>query len=86
MAGGSRHESGRLIVVGLAATVPTAAAGWADFADGHEEQQRVGLVHAGPNMAAAGCYVGALPRRRRGRLCSIAGGVLGGLAAVLAGT
>lgn len=87
--GGGRRESSGLIAVGLVATVPTASAGWADYADGHEEQQRVGLVHAGVNMAAVGCYVGALLRRRGGRgggrLFSVAGGALGAVAAALGG-
>lgn len=87
--GGRRRESTGLIAVGLVASLPTAAAGLADYSDGHEEQQRVGLVHAGLNVAAVGCYLGALLGRRRGRAggraCSVAGGVVGGLAALLGG-
>ncbi|MBB6379280.1 nitrite reductase/ring-hydroxylating ferredoxin subunit [Pseudonocardia eucalypti] len=89
LCGGRRRDSSRLIVVGLLATGPTAAAGWADFADGHEEQQRVGLVHAALNATAVGCYVGALGARARrsgrGRGRSVAGGVLAGTAAALGG-
>lgn len=55
-----------LIAAGLAGTVPTVAAGWADYADGHEEQQRVGIVHAGLNSVAVACYAGALVLRSRG--------------------
>ncbi|MBV9314606.1 MAG: Rieske (2Fe-2S) protein [Pseudonocardia sp.] len=87
--GGSRRESSRLITVGLLAASPTAAAGWVDYSDGHEEQQRVGLVHAATNIAALSCYAGALLCRRSGqkggRLLSVAGGVLGGLGAALGG-
>lgn len=87
-AGGGRRESSGLIGVGLAAAVPTAAAGWADYAEGHEEQQRVGLVHAGINLAALTCYAGALVARqfgRSGRLMSVAGAGLSGLGAALGG-
>jgi nitrite reductase/ring-hydroxylating ferredoxin subunit len=87
--GGRRRESSGLIAVGLVASLPTASAGLADYSDGHEEQQRVGLVHAGLNMAAVACYAGALLRRRRGRagdrLLSVAGGTVGGVAALLGG-
>jgi nitrite reductase/ring-hydroxylating ferredoxin subunit len=86
--GGSQRDSSRLIATGLLASAPTAAAGWADYAEGHEEQQRVGLVHAMLNVAALACYGGALIGRRhgrRGRGLSAAGGALGGLAAALGG-
>jgi nitrite reductase/ring-hydroxylating ferredoxin subunit/uncharacterized membrane protein len=87
--GGSQRESSRLIATGLLAAVPTAAAGWADYAEGHEEQQRVGVVHAVTNVAALSCYAGALWRRRGGRsgarLLSLTGAALGGLGAVLGG-
>lgn len=87
--GGSQRESSRLIRAGLLASAPTAAAGWADYADGHEEQQRVGLVHAAINVAALACYGSALLRRRGGRrggrVLTAAGGALGGLAATLGG-
>jgi nitrite reductase/ring-hydroxylating ferredoxin subunit len=87
-AGGGRRESSGLIGVGLAAAVPTAAAGWADYAEGHEEQQRVGLVHAVVNIAALTCYARALLTRRHGRsgrLMSLAGAGLSGLGAALGG-
>jgi nitrite reductase/ring-hydroxylating ferredoxin subunit len=77
------------VAAGLLASAPTAAAGWADFAEGHEEQQRVGLVHAGLNVCALACYGGALLRRRGGRrggrVLTAAGGALGGLSAALGG-
>lgn len=89
LCGGRRGDSSRLIVVGLMATGPTAAAGWADYADGHEEQQRVGLVHAALNATSVVCYLGALGVRLRGRRdgrgWSVTGGVLAGAAASLGG-
>jgi nitrite reductase/ring-hydroxylating ferredoxin subunit/uncharacterized membrane protein len=88
-AGGRRRESSALIAVGLASTVPTVAAGWADWSDSHEDQQRVGLVHAALNAAAVACFVAALLRRRgdrgTGRLLSLAGGTLSGMGAALGG-
>jgi hypothetical protein len=73
--GGRRRESSGLIAVGLASTVPTVAAGWADWSDSHEDQQRVGLVHAALNAAAVACFAAALLRRRgdrgTGRLLSL---------------
>ncbi|MGH8922130.1 MAG: Rieske 2Fe-2S domain-containing protein, partial [Actinomycetes bacterium] len=87
--GGRRRESSGLIAVGLASTVPTVAAGWADWSDSHEDQQRVGLVHAALNAAAVACFAAALLRRRgdrdAGRLLSLVGGTLSGMGAVLGG-
>lgn len=86
--GGRQRESSTLITAGLAGTVPTVAAGWADYADSHEEQQRIGVVHAATNAAAVVCYVAALVTRSRGgtgRAASLAGGALGGLGAYLGG-
>src|SRR5579884_1104196 len=42
----------RLIGCGVLASVPAALAGLADNADAHEEQQRIGVVHAAMNSAA----------------------------------
>jgi nitrite reductase/ring-hydroxylating ferredoxin subunit/uncharacterized membrane protein len=87
--GGGRRESSGLIAVGLASTVPTVAAGWADWSDSHEDQQRVGLVHAALNAAAVACFAAALLRRRggrsSGRLLSLVGGTLIGAGAALGG-
>ena len=79
-----------LVAVGLAAAAPAALAGWADWLDLHEQQQRVGVVHAGLNVLGIGCYATSLAHRlaghqRRGRLFGLlgfavlsAGGYLGG--------
>lgn len=86
--GGTRRASTRLIGVGLAATLPTAASGWADYADAHEDQQRVGLVHAATNATAVALFATALIARSRGgsgRLASVAGGAAAGVGAVLGG-
>lgn len=55
----------RLLAIGLAATPPTAMAGWADYALLDRRQQRVGLVHAVSN--AAGVTMFALAYRAYGR-------------------
>jgi len=41
--------------------------GLADWAQMHEQQQRVGLVHAGANSLGLACYVASLNSRLRGR-------------------
>jgi nitrite reductase/ring-hydroxylating ferredoxin subunit len=81
-------ESSTLIAAGLAATLPTVASGWADWAESHEDQQRVGLVHAATNGTAVALYVAALLARRRGhpaRTLSVGGGVLAGVAGLIGG-
>ncbi len=86
--GGGRLPSSYLIAVGLATAPVTVAAGWADWSDAHEDQQRVGLVHAAANGVAAACYAGALVQRvrgGRGRLLSLAGGAIAGTAALIGG-
>jgi nitrite reductase/ring-hydroxylating ferredoxin subunit len=85
---GPQSASSRLIVAGLAATAPTVASGWADWGDAHEDQQRVGLVHAATNGTAVALFVAALTARARGRsgrLASVAGGVVAGVGALLGG-
>ncbi len=83
-----RAESSMLIVAGLGAALPTATSGWADWADSHEDQQRVGLVHAATNGTAVALYAGTLLARRRGhpaRALSVAAGLTAGLGALLGG-
>jgi nitrite reductase/ring-hydroxylating ferredoxin subunit len=87
--GGGRAPSSFLIASGLALTPPTVAAGWADWSVGHEDQQRVGLVHASANVLSVALYAAALAQRVRGtgsgRLLSIAAGTASGLGAMLGG-
>lgn len=64
---GDRQGATRLIRLGVLSSLPTAAAGLADYADGHEEQQRIGVVHAAANTAALMCYVTSLRLRATGR-------------------
>jgi nitrite reductase/ring-hydroxylating ferredoxin subunit/uncharacterized membrane protein len=76
----------RLIGVGIAAYLPTAAAGandWADTEIASSAVRRIGLVHASGNVVALTLYTASLVARRRGatgrgKLLAAAGaGVLG---------
>ncbi|MCU1521700.1 MAG: Rieske (2Fe-2S) domain protein [Arthrobacter sp.] len=64
---GSERAAGILIGVGAITAVPSAVAGFTDWSDLHEQQQRVGLVHAAGNITATGLYVASLVQRSRGR-------------------
>jgi nitrite reductase/ring-hydroxylating ferredoxin subunit len=55
--------------LGVGAAVPTAAAGWADYADTtkvDERVRRIGIVHAVANVAALGLFGASWLARRRG--------------------
>ena len=83
--GGGRSPSSFLIAAGLATAPVTVAAGWADWSRGHEDQMRVGLVHAATNAVALSLYAAALVQRARGgrgRLLSLAGGAVAGVGAL----
>lgn len=78
LAPGTDAAASTLIATGCAGYVPTIAAGWADWSELHEQQQRVGLVHAAAGAIAFSCYVASLAaragrHRTRGRAWSYAG-------------
>jgi nitrite reductase/ring-hydroxylating ferredoxin subunit len=83
---GTAASSRRLVLAGLAAALPAALAGSADWSELHEQQMRVGVVHALANTAAVVLYAASLAapdRAARGlRLAGLtavaAGGLLGG--------
>ncbi|HEY2190912.1 MAG TPA: Rieske (2Fe-2S) protein [Actinomycetospora sp.] len=79
----TRRPATALIGVGLLSAAPTAAAGWADYAQAHEEQQRVGVVHAAANITMLTGYVASLAARARGRSFR---GALWGWAALAVGS
>ncbi|GAA2377864.1 Rieske (2Fe-2S) protein [Nonomuraea africana] len=56
-----------LLAAGVAAAVPTAAAGLTDWSSLHREQQRVGFVHLVTNLTALGLFSGSLLLRMAGR-------------------
>ena len=60
--------SERLIMLGMAAYLPTAAAGASDWVDGAVDARvkRVGIVHAAGNSVALALYIASLISRRRG--------------------
>ena len=55
-----------LVGTGVLAAAPAIAAGWADWARTHRQQQRVGIVHAASNEAAWVLYGLSWLARRRG--------------------
>jgi nitrite reductase/ring-hydroxylating ferredoxin subunit len=86
-AGGDQKAARRLVTAGLAVAAPAALAGAADWSEQHEQQMRVGVVHAAGTIAAAALYGTSLIARgpRAGRLLRLAGlaavsasGLLGG--------
>jgi len=64
---GTERASRLLIGAGVAGVLPAAATGLADWSALHRDQQRVGLVHAGCQAAAAGLFLGSLTARAGGR-------------------
>lgn len=74
----SAKGSETLVALGIAAAVPTALSGWADWGSAPKKTQRVGIVHAAANAAALTLYTASLVQRRRGKRTS---GVVLGLVA-----
>jgi uncharacterized membrane protein len=64
---GDRQASRTLVAVGLAAVVPTALTGFAEWARTGPELRRVGAAHAALNAAATSLYAVSLHARHRGR-------------------
>ncbi len=77
----SAPAADRLVALGIAASLPTAATGlvdWADTTRSDAEVRRIGLVHAGANVAALVLFSASLAARRsgnrtRGKLLGLAG-------------
>jgi nitrite reductase/ring-hydroxylating ferredoxin subunit/uncharacterized membrane protein len=71
---GDHRSARRLTAAGLAAAVPAAVAGAADWSEQHEQQMRVGVLHAAANIVAISLYGGSLlTRGQRGRVLRLAG-------------
>ena len=62
-----RKAADRLIFLGILGAVPTAASGLSDWAELWGPQQRIGLVHAGGNVAALYLQMKSWWARKRGR-------------------
>jgi nitrite reductase/ring-hydroxylating ferredoxin subunit/uncharacterized membrane protein len=75
----SRTAARRLVAAGILAALPTAAAGYSDWADtevGNETVRRTGLVHAAANITALSMFTASYFARRRGgggRMLALAG-------------
>ncbi len=64
---GSRHAATLLTSAGLAAAIPTAVAGAADWSELTGSERRVGAVHAVGTDLATFLFLGSLVARVRGR-------------------
>ena len=87
LTGAGEKAARRLVAAGIGAWVPAALAGAADWSEQHEQQMRVGVIHAAGNITALGLYAASLAQRgpRAARLLRLAGlaavsasGLLGG--------
>ncbi len=83
--GDGERQARRLIGAGLLASVPAALAGSVDWSEQHEQQMRVGVVHAAANTAAMTLYAGSLLARSRRRVALGKALAYAGLAAAAAG-
>ena len=78
--GGRRAQpaANLLAALGVVSTLPTAAAGLADWSDTSGPSRRVGVVHAAANLVGVGFYIVSISARRRGsRLSATALGLMG---------
>lgn len=64
---GTRHETKMLIGIGVISALPAAVAGYTDWSELHEQQQRVGLVHSAGNLIATTLYAASFIQRSRGK-------------------
>lgn len=76
-----------LVALGLASAAPTAVTGIADWSHGHEQQKRVGVLHAGANSVALLMFGASLAARTRSisRASVLAGASLIGAGGYLGG-
>ena len=82
----ARPAATGLLAFGLAAAIPTACAGLAEWRGTDGAARRVGIVHAGVNTTALALYSASLVTRLRGRYrAATALGVAGGLTATAGG-
>jgi nitrite reductase/ring-hydroxylating ferredoxin subunit len=70
-----RRAAQTLVLGGLVSAAPTVLAGLADWVHGHEQQKRVGLLHAAVNVVGLTAYASSMVGRRRGggRISSLVG-------------
>jgi nitrite reductase/ring-hydroxylating ferredoxin subunit len=84
---GSEQESRRLVAFGLIAAAPAALAGAVDWSEQHEQQMRVGVVHAAANITASTLYSASLAVSgpRAGKALRLAGLTMAATASLLGG-
>jgi nitrite reductase/ring-hydroxylating ferredoxin subunit len=82
---GNETASRRLVLTGMAASVPAALAGTADWSEQHEQQMRVGVVHALANVTALAFYAASAAIPARARSLRLAGLAAAGAGAFLGG-
>jgi hypothetical protein len=83
---GTRRAATRLVGLGVAAALPTALTGWAEWARADRGARRVGIVHATANAVGTLIFLGSWVARTRGRHdVGVRLGRLGGLALLVGG-
>src|ERR1700749_3073696 len=82
---GNETTSRRLVLAGLAASLPATLAGAADWSEQHEQQMRVGPAHAAANAAAIALYTASATVPARARSLRLAGLTAVGLGGFLGG-
>lgn len=82
----SAKAAEKLVGLGVASALPTAAAGLADWSELNRPERRSGAVHAVANLAATALYAASYLARRRGRRGrGVALGMAGAAAATVGG-
>jgi nitrite reductase/ring-hydroxylating ferredoxin subunit len=84
---GNDRAARRLVTFGLVTSAPAVLAGVADWSEQHEQQMRVGVVHALTNGTAIGLYGASLAARSEtnGKALRYAGLAVASLGALLGG-
>jgi uncharacterized membrane protein len=83
---GSRDAAQRLVATGVLAAGPAAITGWAEWGPTAPRDKRVGIVHAGSNIAALGLFTASWRARRNDKqLRGVALGLVGHAAVGLGG-
>jgi uncharacterized membrane protein len=65
---GQQDAARSLTVLGVAAAIPAAAAGWSDWSEMPQHLKRVGVVHAAANTLGLLLYSGSIAARYTGRV------------------
>jgi hypothetical protein len=83
---GTRRAATRLVGLGVVAAVPTALAGWAEWALSDRGTQRVGIIHATANAVGTLIFIGSWAAGSRDRHdLGVRLGRLGGMVLVVGG-